>query len=580
MAEQAVGVALSVKNRAGFKRDIEGAKRDVEGFGDAAASPKMERAGGALTKTLTPAAIAAGAAFKMAHGEWDAAADAIRAGTGLTGDALKSVEQSAKNVGSSATQGLGEIGAAIADVQTATGLMGADLEALTSRILGLREIGQDVDVGSITRMFGDWSVATENQAEALDRLNRTSQATGAPVDRLLDLIVKYGAPLRNFGFGMEEAAALLGKWEKEGVNTELVMGGLRAAQGKFAREGIPLRQGLKETIEAIQGLGRGTEATNLAMDVFGQRAGADLADTVLGGKFAVDELVASIAEGKETIPDTVAATRDWSDKLSLLKNRVVGVIGPIGEVGMGIAGVAAGVGPAILGISKLTQAIQSSTKATAILGIVQKGLPFLAIGAAIVGLAILIIKNWDTIKEWTGKIWTWIQDKVGDVARWISEKITRAGDIMFDAVGRAIHGVKSLFTGYVNFLIDKINWVIRQINRLPGVDLAEIGLLEGPGTFIGRADRRAADALASEGDRFAGGRAYGGPISAMRPYIVGERGVEVVTSRHDAQVTPLPGFGSTTINFHPGSVQIHGVQNPKEIWRMMKREIEDEVANY
>lgn len=55
------------------------------------------------------------------------------------------------------------------------------------------------------------------------------------------------------GFSLEESAAMLGKWEKEGVNTELVIGSLRIAAGKFAKDNIPLRQGLLDTMAAIKG---------------------------------------------------------------------------------------------------------------------------------------------------------------------------------------------------------------------------------------------------------------------------------------------------------------------------------------
>ena len=40
----------------------------------------------------------------------------------------------------------------------------------------------------IIRLFGDWSVASEDQEEALDKVFRASQATGIGVDELMRLM--------------------------------------------------------------------------------------------------------------------------------------------------------------------------------------------------------------------------------------------------------------------------------------------------------------------------------------------------------------------------------------------------------
>jgi phage-related minor tail protein len=91
----------------------------------------------------------------------------------------------------------------------------------------------DTDVKTVvndaTRLFGDWSIATKDQGDALDYVFRVSQSTGTEVDKLMQLLVQFGAPMRQVGIDFETSATLIGQFNKEGVNTELVLASLRIA---------------------------------------------------------------------------------------------------------------------------------------------------------------------------------------------------------------------------------------------------------------------------------------------------------------------------------------------------------------
>lgn len=270
------------------------------------------------------------AALKFA-GDFDDAFDKIRVGTGATGEAFEGLKDDFKAVLSDVPASMADVGTAISDLNTRLGLTGEPLQDLSRQVLELSRItGEDLatNIDAVTRVFGDWQVAADDQGAALDTLFRISQGTGVAVGELGALAVQYGAPMRQFGFSFEETAALLGRFQKEGVNTELVMGSFRIAIGKFAREGKPLRQGLEETIARIQELGPSAESTALAMEIFGARAGADMADTILGGKLAVEDLDAVIAGSGDTILAVGKETMDWRERLTQLKNKVLVALEP------------------------------------------------------------------------------------------------------------------------------------------------------------------------------------------------------------------------------------------------------------
>jgi hypothetical protein len=275
---------------------------------------------------ISTAAFAAGLAI-------DDALDTIRIGTGATGSALSSLEADFSRTFAGVPDGADRASQAIADLNTRTGQTGPGLQELATQVLTLSRITKTdltANVAGATRAFGDWGIAAAQQADTLDMVFRASQATGIGVDTLLAKLVQYGAPLRQLGFSFEEAAALMGKFEKEGVNAELVLGSLRIALGNFAKEGKNAPRALKDTIDRIQALGPSTAATALAIATFGKRAGPDMAAAILEGRFAIDGLVEHIANGTDTIAAAAADTDGFSESLAILRNRVTQALEPFG----------------------------------------------------------------------------------------------------------------------------------------------------------------------------------------------------------------------------------------------------------
>lgn len=271
------------------------------------------------------------AAFKFA-GDFDDATNTIRRGTGATGDALEALKHDFRETFRGVPDSMADVATATADINTRLGLTGPPLQAMTRQFLDLARVAE-VDVATAiaagTRVFGDWNIATEDQTEALDHAWRVAQTTGIEVDALMQKVVNFGAPLRQFGFGFEEATVLLGKWEKEGVNTEAILGALKIGVANFARENIDAATGLQDFIDELNILGPGAEATARAIEVFGSRAGPDMAAAVTEGRFAIEDLMGIIGESDETIAAAAQATLTWKDKLRILRNDVLVGLEPL-----------------------------------------------------------------------------------------------------------------------------------------------------------------------------------------------------------------------------------------------------------
>lgn len=308
------------------------------------AGSSMQALGGNLTKYVSApllgvagVAVGAGAAFLSMQGNVDDGVDAIIVGTGASGEALDSMSQSMLNLKASSAGFDAEystIGGAIAEVNTRLGLQGAALESVSGDILKFSRLtGTDAvgNVQSLTRVMGDWGVENEGAGATLDMLFGAGQAFGIGMDSLSGKLVQFGAPLRQMGFGLEESAALFGKWEKEGVNAELAVGSLRIAAGKFARDNIPLREGLDQTMEAIKGATNESDALAIAMDVFGARAGPDMAAAIREGRFELEGAIGALRDTQGGLNDAAERTIDFREKWQINMVRAQQAMLPLGD---------------------------------------------------------------------------------------------------------------------------------------------------------------------------------------------------------------------------------------------------------
>ena len=93
---------------------------------------------------------------------------------------------------------------------------------------------------------------------------------------------------------------------------------------------------------------------------------------------------------------------------------------------------------------------------------------------------------------------------------------------------------------------------------------------------------RAQAGMGSGGTSVAGNRAFGGPVDAGKPYLVGERGPEVIIPNQNSVVAPNSslGGGGLTINVNMGNVQVGNVNDAKTLTDIIKTELTRTVQLY
>lgn len=333
-------LALLSLDNSSYLQGIESSKGATSNFTGGLASIGGAVVVGGLTAAAS-AVTAVGIAAWDAGNVVDGAMDTISVATGATGEELAGLrndfEEVFKNVPADADATAGVIGI----LNSRLDASGPALQNLavplleTSRLLGGDAVA---NAEGFSRVIGDWNIPLDQASGSLDTLFVASQKTGAPLDVLMERIVQYGAPLRGFGLGFEQSAALLSKWEAEGVNVETVMGGMRIAAGKFTKDGKDMATGLWDTVDAITNAESSTDALSIATEIFGAKAAVDLVDTIRGGKFDIDALTESMMSADGAVMDAAASTADWGEKWSQFKNKITVALAPIGEGMMDAAG--------------------------------------------------------------------------------------------------------------------------------------------------------------------------------------------------------------------------------------------------
>lgn len=299
----------------------------------------------ALIGGLTVAGTAIGAALYRIGAQFDDAYNNIRRGTGATGRTLEGLKRDFRAVAREVPADMGTVSNVIADLNTRLGLTGKPLQERAKQFLELSRItGEDVStsIRNVTRLFGDWNVRSNRQGRTLDYLFRMSQTTGIGVSDLAGRMTDFGAPLRQLGFDFDTAAAMFGKFEREGVNIQTLMPGLKMAVKNLSepsrrtaemleRLGVAGRApdvALRAVIRAIKDAGSTMEANRMAFAVFGSRAGPDLATAIREGRFELNDLVRDVKNGSDTIDGVGRETMTFSEKLQILRNKGLVLLEP------------------------------------------------------------------------------------------------------------------------------------------------------------------------------------------------------------------------------------------------------------
>lgn len=249
--------------------------------------------------------------------------DEVIKATGATGDAAEDLKESFKDVASNSTADFKVIGTTLGEINTRFGFTGDSAEECTNKFIAFAKItNSDATeaVKNVSRYMGDASINSDQYSRVLDNLAKAAQASGISVSNLTENLTKYGAPMRALGFETEQNIALFSSWEKAGVNTEIAFSGMKKAISNWGAAGKDSREEFKKTLQEIKACPDIASATTKAIEVFGAKAGPDLADAIKGGRFEYEEMLNTIQSSEGTISNTMSEMSDGSAEYTKAQN--------------------------------------------------------------------------------------------------------------------------------------------------------------------------------------------------------------------------------------------------------------------
>lgn len=299
---------------------IESAQKKISGLNVKALA--VGAAVGGIAVATGKAVIEAGKYMKELGASFDDAADAIRIGTGATGDALDDLLGDFDEVYKSVPTTMEDASKAIADYNTRLGLTGPKLQEISKQAIQVSDMLGD-DLGGVieesSQAFQQWKIDADDMGGAMDYIFKVSQSTGMGFTDLMADMQKFGPQLQEMGYSFETASALIGQLDKAGVNTDEVLGAMKKSVAALAKEGISASDGLAMYYEKIKNAGTAAEAASIASEIFGTRAGSTMAAAIRDGSLAVADLTAELQENGETIAGAADDTYDFAERLQMMK---------------------------------------------------------------------------------------------------------------------------------------------------------------------------------------------------------------------------------------------------------------------
>ncbi|MFX3842329.1 phage tail tape measure protein [Streptococcus suis] len=453
-------------------------------------------------------------AGKMTVDAWseiDEALDTVTTKTGLTGDALAELQEISKDIATGMPTSFKNAGDAVGELNTQFGLTGEKLKSASELLIKYAEInGTDISSSAISakQAIEAYGLSAEDLGLVLDNVTKVSQNTGQSVDTIVQKAIDGAPQIKGLGLSFEEGAALIGKFEKSGVDSSAALSSLSKAAVNYAKDGKTLTDGLNETVIAIQNSTSETEALSIASEIFGSKAAPRMVDAIQRGAFSFDDLASAAKDSSGTVATTFDETLDPIDKLTQYSNQAKEGMAELGgkllenvipalEPLMGMLESAVNwftsldgsVQQAIVIFGIVTAVVMTLVGAIAplVIAIGTIGAPIGIVVAAIAGAIaaisaiILAITNWGTISDWFKGVWETVAPFIqgvfqnisdfimsiwGTVSSWFTENqtlIKQTIETVWNAISAVITSVMGVIQPYLQSTWENIQLIISTV---------------------------------------------------------------------------------------------------------------------
>lgn len=346
MANQNAIVTLIIDAKNLASAQLKALQRDLRGAEDGTARMNAAMGRGAM---VAKGALALGfaAAARGAGQLADVQAD-LQAQTGASADEAHAMAQAVNGIAGATRQSLPVVSAAMAKVRSDLGLTGEAANAVTAAFVDYARVtGQDASaaVATFDNILDSWGLQASDAAGLMDKLVVSHQRYGGSVAANSAALASLAPQLRAMNLSVDDGIGLLNLFETTGMDAT---GATRALTTAITK--LQPGQSLQDLIDQIGSIEDPTQRAKAAIELFGARGGANLANVLRPGTKALDDYGVSAADAAGAV-DRAASAIDSTFPAMVSR--------AMSEAGAAVRGFGDAFGPALMSAMSATSLWQS-----------------------------------------------------------------------------------------------------------------------------------------------------------------------------------------------------------------------------
>lgn len=432
--------------------------------GDKAGTTMGQRMGAGIKAGAKAGLVGIGAVVGTAFGlglrgvvELDTAMADFQATTGATQDEVNDASDAVLEFSRRNLQPIDEITDTMANLRTEMGLTQEQAEDMTEPFLKFAEVtgqqGPDA-VSAFDDILDAWNLDASDSQGIMDKLIESHQRYGGSVDENQAMLAKLAPVMQGANLTYDDGIGLLNLFAASGIDASKAPQALTAALSK-----VKSPEQLQRLIDDITNTEDPFKRAQKAIDLFGARAGPQLAQALQPGSGGLDDFRVSTEEAAGATDEASDAFESSFGRqaqlwLNNIKGMATGLVQDLGPGIGGLAGAAAIGGPAIGNLFKLMGRGAMGVIPLLVGAIGQIG-PALSLLMGPVGIIIAVVAGlflaWQT--NFLG-----IRDIVGNVVNWFVKDVLpmlqKAFDVLVTIIGTAFDVVVTIIKTAVTIAIE------------------------------------------------------------------------------------------------------------------------------
>lgn len=474
---------------------------------------------------VTGAVVAMGAAAVKTTADFDAEMSTVQSISGATGDDFDALRDKALEMGSTTAFSASEAASAMEYMAMAGWSTEDMLDGIAGVMNAAAASGEDLAATSdiLTDGLTAFGLAASDSAHFADVLVKAGNSANTNVAMMGETFKYAGAVCGTLGISIEDAAIATGLMGNAGIKASQAGTALRSGLANLVKPTKAMSEAMEQYGVSVQttsdgsvdfmatmqnvrsalgGLDKTTRAAAIST-IFGKEAMSGWAAIVTASDADFNNLTEAIYNCEGAAEAAAAVKLDnLSGQITILKSTIEGIAIQIGDLLMPtirnivgtiqewatafaeadegtkktivtIAGVAAAIGPLILGVSKAIKTVKSVVSAfknmkTVLTAVkVALGGPTLAIAGIVAAIAALVaafMHLWNTNEDFRNSItaiWNEIRNTVGGFIDGLKERLAGMG-ITFESVSAA---VKTVWNALCEFLAPVFEGAFQQVSN-------------------------------------------------------------------------------------------------------------------